>query len=327
MRIPRVCVLGANSFSGAWFVKTALDAGAKVLALSRSPESDPVFLPHDRGPGYTFLKCDINHDLEAAMPKVAAFRPALVVNFAAQSMVGESWTYPQHWYRTNVLSSVLLVEQLKALDSLEKYVHISTPEVYGHCQGRIHEHADYAPSTPYAVSRAAFDLHLSALHKTMGFPVVFTRAANVFGPCQQIYRIIPKALVSFLKGEVLPLHGGGTSRRSFIHIEDVSRAIWKIAATAAPGETFHISTQEVFSIRELVQRAADLAGVEVNDHVWITGDRPGKDAAYVLDSTRIRALGWTEMHSLEEGLAQTLDWVQSHFDILKNLPLDYIHKP
>ncbi|MCG8564113.1 MAG: GDP-mannose 4,6-dehydratase [Desulfobacterales bacterium] len=325
----KLCVIGSNSFSGAWFVKVALEQGWEVMGISRSAEPEPPFLPYAWGEktGFQFKQWDLNHDLGAIGSGIRAFRPNVVVNFAAQSMVGQSWEYPDHWYRTNVLSSVGLVEKLASCDFLEKYIHVSTPEVYGNCRGQVVENTQYAPSTPYAVSRAAFDMHLSALHRSKGFPVVFTRAANVFGPGQQLYRIVPKAMVSFLKGERLPLHGGGRSVRSFIHIEDVCKATLGIIGRGEPGQIFHISTREMISIHDLVVQIADLVGVSFEDHVEITRDRLGKDDAYLLDSSALRRLGWEESVSLTRGLGQTLDWVKHHFKTLKTLPMEYVHKP
>ena len=110
-------------------------------------------------------------------------QPELVVNFAAQGMVAESWLNPTHWYRTNVVAQVALHDALRQKPFLQKYVHVTTPEVYGSTDGGwINEHNHFSPSTPYAVSRAACDLHLHSFHEAYDFPVVFTRAANVYGP-------------------------------------------------------------------------------------------------------------------------------------------------
>ena len=328
---PKLCVVGSNSFSGAWFVKHALDQGYRVLGVSRSDPPPSPFLPHtwdgETPSNFEFIRADLNHDLESLVTRLREFRPGLVVNFAAQSMVGQSWEAPLDWYRTNVTASVAFIEELRQWDFLDRYVHISTPEVYGRCSGTITEAHPSDPSTPYAVSRTAFDMHLAALHRTLGFPVVFTRAANVFGPGQQLYRILPKALLTFLKGGVLPLHGGGTSVRSFIHMEDVCRATLDVAQRGKLGEIYHIATRRTVSIRKLVEMAAGAVGVPFEDHVAVTEDRPGKDPAYVLDTTKIRALGWEEEIELEAGLDQTLAWVREYGAILKTLPMEYIHKP
>ena len=129
-----------------------------------------------------------------------AERPTHVVNFAAQSMVGESWLHPDHWMMTNVVSAVRLHDLLRNYDGLERYVHVTTPEVYGSTDGWVTEDAPFNPSTPYAVSRAAGDMSLRTYFANYQFPVVFTRAANVYGPGQQLYRIVPRTIVAAMGG-------------------------------------------------------------------------------------------------------------------------------
>ena len=111
------------------------------------------------------------------MDQYARVEPSFVVNFAAQSMVAESWLYPDQWYQTNVVANVKLHEKIRQFSFLKKYVHVSTPEVYGSCSGNVTESAPFNPSTPYAASRAACDLHLLTFFKNYQFPVVFTRAS------------------------------------------------------------------------------------------------------------------------------------------------------
>src|SRR6187551_237706 len=139
----RVFVIGSNSFSGASFVSYLLEQGHEVVGSSRSPEPNQAFLPykwreHSR---FKFHQLDLNHDLEALMRAVIEFEPSYVVNFAAQSMVAESWQHPEHWFQTNVVANVKLHDQLRTCRFLEKYVHVSTPEVYGSCEGSVREDA------------------------------------------------------------------------------------------------------------------------------------------------------------------------------------------
>jgi dTDP-glucose 4,6-dehydratase len=330
----RIFVLGSNSFSGASFVDYALAQGAEVVGASRSREPHPAFLPY-RWPAerpdlqrFRFHQLDLNHDTDRIAAVIEQLRPEYVINFAAQSMVAESWLYPEHWYQTNVIANVRLHEKLRKLDFIRKYVHISTPEVYGSCQGLVGENAPFNPSTPYAASRAGCDLHLITFLKQYRFPVVFTRAANVYGPGQQLYRIIPRAILSIKTGRKLPLHGGGHSVRSFIHIRDVSDGTLRVARQGAPGEAYHLSTGLNISIRELVERICQKLGVEFKDHVEVTGERPGKDAAYLLDSAKARqTLSWKDAVDLDEGLDETIAWVERNLEALKQQPIDYIHKP
>lgn len=328
----KILVLGSNSFSGSHFVEYCLRQGMQVFGASRSPEPIKAFLPYrwldaEQQQEFSFTQCDLNHDQEALFELIEKEKIGKVVNFAAQSMVGQSWDYPLDWYQTNVMGLVSLTQGLRQLDFLDRYVHISTPEVYGSCSGFIEENKYYAPSTPYAVSRAAGDLHLHALHDAYGFPVVFTRAANVFGPGQQLYRIIPKVIISLLTGKKIPLHGGGTSQRSFIHIQDVADATFKILNAGVDGEIYHISTDHIVSIRELVDMICMKMEKTFEDNVEVVGDRLGKDAAYVLDASKVKSLGWGEKYSVSEGIETVSAWVTRYRSELEAASDVYIHKP
>lgn len=325
-------VLGSNAFSGASFVDFLLEQGHTVIGASRSPEPIAAFLPYRWSAGrterFSFHQLDLNHDLDALMAVIEQQRPEYVVNFAAQSMVGESWKNPEHWFMTNLVSTVRLHERLRHCKFLRKYVHITTPEVYGSTSGFIAETQPFNPSTPYAVSRAAADMSLRSYFSAYDFPVVFTRAANVFGPGQQLYRIVPRTILFIRLGRQLQLHGGGYSERSFIHIRDVADATLRVTLDGRAGDTYHISTQRVISIRALVELICARLGVRFADCVEEVGERLGKDAAYQLDSGKIRReLGWSDRITLEQGLDETIAWVDRWFDVLKDQPFDYSHKP
>ncbi|MFC1644116.1 GDP-mannose 4,6-dehydratase, partial [Candidatus Omnitrophota bacterium] len=171
----KIAVIGSNSFSGSNFVDYVLKEGAEVVGISRSPEPDCVFLPYKKrqNPGFSFYQFDLNHDLDKIVNVIRDFRPDYVINFAAQGMVAESWQHPEHWFQTNAVANVSLHDRLRKCDFLKKYVHVSTPEVYGSCSGLVKENISYVPSTPYAVSRAAADMSLMSFYRTYGFPVVF----------------------------------------------------------------------------------------------------------------------------------------------------------
>jgi len=262
------------------------------------------------------------------MDLISERRPSYIVNFAAQGMVAQSWDTPEHWYQTNVVSQVKFHDKLRKLKFLKKYVHVTTPEVYGNTQGWVRENFDFAPSTPYAVSRASCDLHLMSFFKAYGFPVVFTRSANVYGPGQQLYRIIPRAMLYARLGKRLMLDGGGLSERSFVHASDMADATYKVVQNGALSETFHISTTRTITIRDLIQKICDLSGTRFTDLVESSDDRLGKDQAYYLDSSKARSeLGWVDHTSLESGLAETLSWVDSNLSLLQTFPDQYLHKP
>lgn len=326
----KTVVIGSNSFSGSHFVDFALQEGLEVVGISRSLEPHAVFLPYKikKNPKFKFYQLDLNNDLDKIMEVIRVFQPDYVVNFAAQSMVGESWAHPEHWFQTNVVANIKLHDQLRRCLFLKKYVHVSTPEVYGSCAGLVQENTTYNPSTPYAVSRAAADLSLMSFYKTYNFPVVFTRSANVYGPGQQLYRIIPKTILCFLLGKKIPLHGGGHSVRSFIHIRDVVDGTLKAARLGQGADIFHFSTLRQVSIRFLVEMIARQMNVSFEDNVDLVSDRPGKDAAYLLDSSRAKnILHWEDKIGLEQGIEETISWVKDNLEVLNNQPLAYVHKP
>ena len=324
-------MIGSNSFSGASFTEYALNHNCSVIGISRSEEQHDVFLPYAanfrRAENFEFQQLDINKDLEDIISLVKQQRPEYIFNFAAQSMVAESWDYPEHWFMTNAVSTTMLLNGLKGLKFLKKYVHVTTPEVYGSCSGYVREDTPYNPSTPYAVSRAAGDMSLKTFVDNYDFPAVSTRASNVYGAGQQLYRIIPRTIFYIMQGKRLQLHGGGHSQRSFIHINDVANATMKVAFHGKVGETYHIATKSTIKIRDLVLLICDKMGVEFNDHVDIIGDRLGKDAAYFLDSTKIReSLGWQDVITLEQGIEEVMTWIDDNMAVLVEENDSYIHK-
>ena len=324
-------ILGSNSFSGATFADHLAAGGHDVIATSRSDEPHDALLPYkwQKRPGRVrFRRIDLNNDLDALKSLLAAERPTHVVNFAAQSMVGESWLHPDHWMMTNVVSAVRLHDLLRNYDALERYVHVTTPEVYGSTEGWIREDAPFNPSTPYAVSRAAADMSLRTYFANYQFPVVFTRAANVYGPGQQLYRIVPRTIVAAMTGQKLRLDGGGKSVRVFIHMNDVSDATLRIARKGTPGETYHISGYELVSIRTLVEIILKRLDKSFEDCVEIGPERPGKDTAYTLDSFKLRTeLGWRDTVSLQRGIDDVVAWAERFRADLPKLPIKYQHKP
>lgn len=328
----KIVIIGSNSFSGASFTAYCLSLGLEILGISRSHEPSDVFLPYkwgniNKSGSFRFEKLDINHDTDKISSEIREFKPDYVINFSAQSMVAQSWERPEHWYQTNVVGNVKLHDQIRHFNFLKKYVHISTPEVYGNCTGRITEATPFNPSTPYAASRTACDLHLRTFFNHYKFPVVFTRAANVYGPGQQLYRIISRAILYIKLGKKLQLHGGGHSVRSFIHIQDVASATLKIAREGAIGEGYHISTDEYISIRNLVELICKMMKSDFTKAVEIADERPGKDAAYLLDSGKLRKeLGWTDSIGLRDGIRETIDWVTNNLEELKKQSFEYVHK-
>lgn len=324
-------VLGSNSFAGSTFVDEILLQDVQVIGISRSKRPHAVLCPYVKNKNlrnFTFHALDLNQHLPEIKGIIHQFKPNYVIDFAAQSMVAESWVYPDQWYTTNIVAKVRLHDYLRTCDFLDRYIRISTPEVYGHVPEKITEEQPFNPTTPYAVSQAAIDMSLVAFYKQYQFPVIFTRYANFYGSHQQLYRIIPRTIIYCLLGKKLQLHGGGLSERAFIHGKDVTHAIDCVLKNGRIGESYHFSSDKTISIKNLVKVICDVLQVNFDLFVETTLDRPGKDALYSMKTDKAEnELQWSPKISLEQGLNRTIEWLSSSLDIIKTLPLEYIHKP
>jgi dTDP-glucose 4,6-dehydratase len=325
----KIAVLGSNSFSGADFIDLLLERPDRtVLGISRSPEKGRLFLPYQRWNDgrFMFHQLDLNRHTEEILTELDRFQPEAVINFAAQSEVAPSWQHPEHWFQTNVVALAKLLNPLKDRAYLKKYVHISSPEVYGTCVGRVTEETPVNPSTPYAASKAAADLFLATLVKNFGFPLVTIRATNVYGAHQQLWKIIPRSVIYLLTNQPISLHGGGTAVKSYIHIRDVSRGELLATEHGRPGTMYHLSPEGGWAVRDVVARICELLGRDLSTSTVSVGERPGQDAAYVIDSTRARQeLGWQPKIALEAGLAEVVNWARDNLGEICTLPLEYRH--
>ena len=326
-----VAVIGSNSFSGSDFVDLLLEEGDyRVLGISRSPEKSSLFLPYltrDRS-NFEFHQIDLNSGMDALAELLDAERPAYIVNFAAQSEVGPSWENPDQWFQTNGVAIAALGNLLKDRDWLERYVHISSPEVYGTCEGTVTEDAPINPSTPYAASKAAGDLMLSTLVKNFDFPLVTIRGTNVYGEHQQLFKIIPRSAIYLKLGRRIGLHGGGRAVKSYIHIRDVSRGELAAMEDGRPGELYHLSPDQGVEVREVVRTICARMGRDFEESTEVAEERLGQDKAYVIDSTKARSeLGWRPEIGLEEGIDRVVTWVEAEWEHIRDQPLEYVHKP
>ena len=325
----KVAVIGSNSFSGGDFIDLLLeDPNTRVVGISRSPEKGPMFLPYHRwgGERFEFHQLDLNRHSDEILAVLDEFKPQAIVNFAAQSEVAPSWQHPEHWFQTNVVALSRLLNPLKDRTYLKKYVHISSPEVYGTCVGRVTEETPVNPSTPYAASKAAADMFLQTLVKNFDFPLVTIRATNVYGAHQQLWKIIPRSAIYLRTNQKISLHGGGTAVKSYIHIRDVSRGELLAMEQGRPGRMYHLSPDQGHAVRDVVERICKLLGRDFAASTESVGERLGQDAAYVIDSTRARQeLGWRPTIGLDEGLRQVTAWVEDYWQEICTQPLEYRH--
>lgn len=334
--MSRFLVAGSNSFSGQDFVDHLLDNPAhEIVGISRSPEKSALFcryrrrfpFPADR---FRFHQIDLNapFDFEVGLrPLLRDFEPEYIVNFAAQSEVAPSWASPADWYQTNVVALARFAEEARQLKSLRHWLQISTPEVYGAWPGLTKETRPLHPSTPYAASKSAADVHLNLLLRQYGFPVVTVRSANVYGPSQQLWKIIPRAIIRIKQGQKVRLEGGGDAVRSFVHIRDVSRGEMLALERGEPGEVFHLTSKSQMPIRAVVRLICNLLGADFEKVTERVPPRPGADAAYRLSRMRARrSLGWEPEVTLRDGIQGVIGWVEEHWSEIQRSQMEYAHR-
>ncbi|MBN1850742.1 MAG: GDP-mannose 4,6-dehydratase [Deltaproteobacteria bacterium] len=326
----KIAVIGSNSFSGSDFIDLLLeDDQNSVIGISRSEEKSALFLPYKRHfcPDFQFHRLDLNTHTRDIIELFDSFQPQYIVNFAAQSEVAPSWQNPDHWYQTNVLSLVKLIHLLKDKDYLRRYVHISSPEVYGTCEGSITETAPLNPTTPYAASKAAADLYLFTLVKNFDFPLIMIRSTNVYGAHQQLFKVIPRTVIYLKLGKTIQLHGGGVAVKSYIHIRDISMGEIAAMLDGQSGRIYHLSPDKGHEVRQVVRMLCEIMGKDFHSSTISVGERLGQDAAYVIDSSQARKeFGWGPTIDMEHGLSQVIEWIETHWDQILKEPLEYQHK-
>ena len=329
--MKKILIIGSNSFGGADFINFLLNKKLKVLGVSRNNETNKENLKYKNNgniKNFKFYKINLNikKDQKKLIKIIKKEKIKYIANFAAQGMVAESWINPEDWYLTNVVSNSILINSLSKL-RIKKYLNFSTPEVYGNTPSLKKESNIFYPTTPYAISRTAQDLNLLAYYKTYKFPVVFTRAANIYGPYQQSFRIIPKIIISILTGKKIPIHGKGNTLRSFVYMPDVSAVLYKLLLDKKnAGKTFHISSKKFINILNLVKLIKKIMKFK-GKIIYHVKERDGKDLKYTLNSNKIRKLySWSEETNLDEGILRTIDWAKKNINFFKKTSLKYIHK-
>lgn len=328
----KIAVLGSNSFIAGSFIAYLLEnTEEEIIGISRSDEKDNVFSPYthmqETKERFRFFKEDIKNT-DKIIEILDREKPEAIVNFVGQAEVNTSWLFPEQWFETNTLAIIRLAQELRKKDYLKKYLSFSSPEVYGSMGENTPENDTYKPTTPYAVSKLAGDLFLKTLYIKEGFPVVFTRAANVYGPHQSLFRVIPKVIVQCRKGEKITLNNAGRSKRGFIHSRDIADAVWKVLQNGKAGEVYHLSRKgELISMKELVEKICARMELDFNSSVIVMPENPWRDAVYSLDSSKaMNELGWEPKISLDEGIEQTIEWIEKNWDKIKDMPLEYEHK-
>ena len=262
-----------------------------------------------------FVEGDIG-DLEGCERLLKAEGIEVVVNFAAESHNSLAVVDPSLFFRTNALGTQTLLEAARRAQSLERFHHVSTCEVYGDLaldsDEVFTEDSPYRPRTPYNASKAAADHAVRAYHETYGLPVTITNCSNNFGPAQFPEKVIPLFVTNALDDLDLPLYASTQNKREWLHVRDHCRAIELVLEQGRVGETYNVGSGVEKSIEEIADAVLELAG-KPESLKTIVADRPGHDRRYLLDSTKLRTeLGWKPEIAFENGMRETVEWYSAN---------------
>ena len=296
-----------------------------VIGVGRNPlRPEPFSLNVERRRRYQYHAYHLTYELDLLLELLDKKRPQIIINYAAQGEGAVSWKHSWRFFETNSMALARLAEELMKRDYLERFIQIGTSELYGAVDHPAQEDDPIRPSSPYAASKAAFDLYLVSVNRFLKFPMNIIRPSNAYCPGQLLHRVIPKAVVCGLKGEKLPLHGGGRAQKSYIHARDLARAIHLVVEKAPLGTIYNAGPPEPTSIRRVVELTAQALGVPFEALCEVTGDRLGQDARYWLDSSAIKKdVGWEPQIGWEEGLQEMVRWGRTYINVLKDWPTDY----
>ncbi|UOO76406.1 dTDP-glucose 4,6-dehydratase [Neisseria sp. Dent CA1/247] len=280
-------------------------------------------------PRYMFEHADIGD--RAALERIfSTHQPDAVMHLAAESHVDRSIDGPAAFIETNIVGTYTLLEAARAYwqnmpsekQASFRFHHISTDEVYGDLHGTddlFTETTPYAPSSPYSASKASSDHLVRAWRRTYGLPTLITNCSNNYGPYQFPEKLIPLMILNTIGGKPLPVYGNGLQIRDWLFVEDHARALYTVITQGKVGETYNIGGHNEKTNLEVVETICTLleelmpqkpAGVAAyRDLITFVDDRPGHDARYAIDASKIsRELGWTPQETFESGIRQTVAW-------------------
>jgi dTDP-glucose 4,6-dehydratase len=307
----RLFVTGAAGFIGSNYVRHVLattdDSVTVFDALTYAGNLASLADIAD-DPRYAFVCGDIcdRDAVESAM-----VGHDVVVHFAAESHVDRSIVSPDEFVRTNCLGTNVMCDVARSI-GVERFVHISTDEVYGSIdEGSFAERDPLGPRSPYSASKAGSDMIALAYHETYGLPVLVTRSSNNFGPYQFPEKVIPLFVTNLLDGQRVPLYGDGLNVRDWCYVEDNCAGVDLVLRKGTIGEIYNIGAGNEITNRELTDRLVALCGRDESAIEYVT-DRLGHDRRYSIDTGKVEALGWRPGHHLGDALEATVAWYRDN---------------
>jgi len=311
--LTHVLVTGGAGFIGSNFVRYAIanHPDWQVTTLDKMTYAGRLENLREvmDNPRHRFVKGDIA-DAEVAGPLVAGSE--YVINFAAETHVDRSILHAGDFIKTDVYGTYVLLEAARAAKNLKRFVQISTDEVYGSVPtGSSKETDELRPRNPYSASKSGADRLAYSYWATYNVPVVVTRASNNYGPNQFPEKVIPLFITNLIHDLPVPLYGDGQNVRDWLHVEDHCRGVDMLLTAGQPGEVYNIGGGNEVKNVDLTHRLLELLG-KPTSLITRVEDRLGHDRRYSLDTSKLKAMGWSPKHDFAQGLADTVDWYRAN---------------
>lgn len=327
MHVKTLFLTGAAGFIGSAVARRAAAAWRVIAidALTYAGNRESL-VSLESAPGFTFVEADIT-DETRMRSLLAEHRPGAILNLAAESHVDRSIDGPAAFLHTNVMGTYSLLQAAlgywRGLASEAqvrfRFQHISTDEVFGSLgpEGAFDEGSPYQPNSPYAASKAASDHLVRAWHHTYGLPTLLTNCSNNYGPYHFPEKLIPLTILNALEGKPLPVYGSGENVRDWLYVDDHAAALLAVVERGTPGRSYNVGGRNERRNIDVVRAICRLLDEMVPDPaigpreglITFVTDRPGHDARYAIDASRIeRELGWRAEESFDTGLRKTVRW-------------------
>lgn len=267
---------------------------------------------------WNFEQCDLccQQQVEALFEK---HEFDTIMHFAAYSHVDYSFVKPLEYTQNNIVATHILMD-IARQKGIQRFIHVSTDEVYGSLvDQQANEESCLNPTNPYSASKAAAEYLVRSYIQSFNFPAIITRGNNVYGPKQYPEKVISKFIRRLLDGKKCQIQGSGTQVRSFLYVDDVSRAFELLLFKGVVGEIYNIGTEDEFSILEVADRLHNLICPGNDGLVDYIADRNFNDQGYNISSAKIHQLGWKPEVDFNLGLQKTLDWYKEHLDWYRSI--------
>jgi UDP-glucose 4,6-dehydratase len=313
----RLLVTGGCGFIGSNFINMWMEKypSDKIINVDRLDECASVNNIRERhSPKYTLVVSDITNSV-LMLNLLKQFEISHIVHFAAQTHVDHSFGNSLSFTHSNIVGTHSLLEAARMYGKLERFLHMSTDEVYGEIpEGAFSETSLLSPTNPYAATKAGAEFLVRSYGHSFKLPYVIVRGNNVYGPQQYPEKVIPAFTMALLRNKKMRIQGNGSAVRMFVYVSDVAEGVETVLLQGELSNIYNIGKQEQYSVMDVAKTLLTKlkSGASLEDWIEYVPDRLFNDCRYSVDTKKIEALGWSCKVSFEEGVQRTIDWYREH---------------